>query len=383
MQAQQGGMCSSYIGNNLHVDILCFDDRIRRRLVQTEGVVVVVQLSPLSLLGFVLGNCTCALSLLAHCAIVEGRDVMSVAGLRAKRGCRGCVERRGSPVCRQRVVGRVVVRCLGGRVGRLLVVDRVVGRRGRRFPLLVCMPCRAVCCCAGKAWLGWWWRRRVVVVVVVVVNDNDFFGQAILVEVGPVGVPPSIGRARRIHGRVWRRCRGDGRQLLGLASVGGRAPTVVCIRRAASVAVVHGIAYPSGPVGELGIGHVGLVGLVVRIELMMGREGSRGRRGSRHGCRQARRVRPVVVETLRLRQRRRCSPSARQPNGPLRREMGECARAGVSVLCACACCRHRGAAQKGRALSRQGLGWRSRAMRRASSGRWPRTPGHQRATDAS
>jgi hypothetical protein len=79
----------------------------------------------------------------------------------------------------------------------------------------------------------------------------------------------------------------------------GRGPAVVGRRGAASVAVVHGIAYPSRTVGKLRIRQVRLVCLVVRIELMMGREGRRGCGGCRHGCGPFRRVR-TDVETLLL-----------------------------------------------------------------------------------
>lgn len=79
---------------------------------------------------------------------------------------------------------------------------------------------------------------------------------------------------------------------------------MVCVRGAASVAVVHGIAYPGSAVRELRIRHVRLVCLVVRIELMMGREGSRGRRGRGHGAGEARREVRTALGTLLLPQMR-------------------------------------------------------------------------------
>lgn len=77
----EGGTYGSYIRDDLHVDVLRLDHWVRRRLVQAEGVVVVVKLSPLSLLGLILGYCTRAFSLLANCAVVEWRDVMAIASL--------------------------------------------------------------------------------------------------------------------------------------------------------------------------------------------------------------------------------------------------------------------------------------------------------------
>lgn len=117
------------------------------------------------------------------------------------------------------MVGRVVVGRLGGRIGRLLVVDRVVGRGGCRLPLLVRVSCRAIRGSPGEAWLARCSRSRVVVVVI---NDNDLFGQAVLVEVGPVGVvPPPFGRPRCLHAHAGRSSGGYGGQLLWLARVCG------------------------------------------------------------------------------------------------------------------------------------------------------------------
>ena len=64
--------------------VLCLDDWVGRRLVQTEGIVMVCQLSSLGLLGFVLYYRAGALALLASRRVVERRDVMVVAGLRAQ-----------------------------------------------------------------------------------------------------------------------------------------------------------------------------------------------------------------------------------------------------------------------------------------------------------
>jgi len=70
-----------FIWDDLHVYVLRFDHWVWWRLVQTEGVVIVVELSSLGLLGLVLGYCPCALSLLADSAVVERRDVMPVTCL--------------------------------------------------------------------------------------------------------------------------------------------------------------------------------------------------------------------------------------------------------------------------------------------------------------
>ena len=112
---------------------------------------------------------------------------------------RSSVQGRCRPVGGQRVVGRVVVGCLGGRVGRVLVVDRIVSRRRGRLALLVSMAGGCALRGACRAWLA---RRRglgvvvaVIVVVVVVVNNNNLPRNAVLVEVGPVGIAPPLSRA--------------------------------------------------------------------------------------------------------------------------------------------------------------------------------------------
>lgn len=73
---------SSYISNDLDVDVLGLDHWVGRRLVEAKRVVVVVELSPFGLLGLVLGHGTRALSLLANRSAVERRDVVSIADLR-------------------------------------------------------------------------------------------------------------------------------------------------------------------------------------------------------------------------------------------------------------------------------------------------------------
>jgi hypothetical protein len=71
---------TSYVLDNLNIDILGLDDGVRRRLIQAEGVVI-VQLSSLGLFCFVLYYGACALALLAGCTVVERRDVMTIADL--------------------------------------------------------------------------------------------------------------------------------------------------------------------------------------------------------------------------------------------------------------------------------------------------------------
>lgn len=114
--------------------------------------------------------------------------MMAIA--RANRcSCRGLVGR----ICAVggcRVLGRVVVWRLRGRVGRVLVVHGVVLCRNRRFPLLVGVSRGSVCGgalrhCRGRSA----WR-----LLVVIVNDDDLFGQAVPVELVPVR-PPALGLA--------------------------------------------------------------------------------------------------------------------------------------------------------------------------------------------
>lgn len=71
------------------------------------------------------------------------------------------------------------------------------------------------------------WRQLGVVIVVVVVNDNDLFGDAVPVEVGPVGIPPPLGRARVVGGHVDGRGLCDGRQLRRVSGVGSRVSAKV------------------------------------------------------------------------------------------------------------------------------------------------------------
>lgn len=284
----RGGERRRYIRNYLDVDILGLDDRVGGRLVQAEGVVV-VEVAALRLLGLVLGGGTCALPLLADGGGLERRDVVGGAGLGAKRGGGGGIQGRGGAVGADGVVGRVVVGRLGGRVRRVLVVDGVVGGGGGRgLALLVGMAGRLG---GGGALQGG--RARGGGLVVVVVDDNDLLGQAVLVEVGPVGVAAAVvAGGGRGGGHVGGGGRLQGRQLLGVSAEGARGAARVWARvggaaGAAGVAGVHGIAYARGAGGERGgigqAGRVGLVCLVVGIELMMGRERGRGRRGRRHG----------------------------------------------------------------------------------------------------
>ena len=184
------------------------------------------------------------------------------------------------------MVGRVVVGCLGCRIRGVLVVDRVVRCcAGGCLALLVCVSCGAVRGSPLERRLS-----RRCRLVVVIVNDNDLLGQAVLVEVGPVRMPPLpfAGRSGRTHVGVGGLC--EGRQLLWVSAVGARGSADIRsrIRDAASVAVVHGIAYSSAAIRDLvGIGQAGLVCLVVRIELVMGREGCRGSGRRGHGARRS------------------------------------------------------------------------------------------------
>jgi hypothetical protein len=67
------------------------------------------------------------------------------------------------------------------------------------------------------------WRRQLgFVIVVVVVDNNDLFRDAVPVEVGPVWIPPPLGRARVVRAHVDGRGRREGRQLWRLSGVGSR-----------------------------------------------------------------------------------------------------------------------------------------------------------------
>ena len=101
--------------------------------------------------------------------------------------------------------------------------------------------------------------------VAVVVNDDDLFGQAVPVELVPVGAP-ALGGAGTAVGHVG----GDWGQLLRLA-VGLCCPAQVGIRGGVSVTVVERVAYASGAVCKGCIGERRLVGVMVGIVLVMGR----------------------------------------------------------------------------------------------------------------
>lgn len=146
--------------------------------------------------------------------------MLSVAGLGSQRGSCSCVDGRRCPVCGRRVVGRVVVGRLRGRVRRLLVVDRVVGGRGGRLPLLVSVSRRSVCGCPCEGWRA---RGRNGLDRVIIVYNNDLGWKAVLVE----GIPIRLGSSMRgpfmrmaVHGMGGRLA--HGRQLLWLSVVGRR-----------------------------------------------------------------------------------------------------------------------------------------------------------------
>ena len=127
------------------------------------------------------------------------------------------------------MVGRVVVGCLGGRVRGVLVVDGVVCRGCGRLALLVGMARRRVCggVSCRRRLLARWRQLSVVVVIIIVVNDNDLFRDAVPVEVGPVGIPPPLGRTRVGRAHVDGRGLCDGRELWRVSGVGSRVSAKV------------------------------------------------------------------------------------------------------------------------------------------------------------
>lgn len=97
-----------------------------------------------------------------------------------------------------------------------MVVDGIVRSRGSRLSLLVCMSHGAIGSGPGEARLArWWWLG----VIVIVINNDDLFGQAVLVKVGPVRISPPLCRTR-VHVERGALCKG--RQLWRLSGVGGR-----------------------------------------------------------------------------------------------------------------------------------------------------------------
>lgn len=119
-----------------------------------------------------------------------------------------------------------------------------------------------------------WWSPRRFVFVVIIVNDNDFLGNAILVEGGPVGFLLPIVHFGGGAG-------GERGQLLGLP-MSSSGPTQIRIGGVTGVAAVECVGYAVISVCELSIGRGGVVCLMVRIELVMGRKRGRGRGGCRH-----------------------------------------------------------------------------------------------------
>src|SRR5262245_13652035 len=104
----------------------------------------------------------------------------------------------------------------------MLIVHGIVCSRSSGLPLLVCVPGGPVGGVSAGLCVA---RRRPGRFLLVVVNDDDLFGQAVLVEVGPVWVAALLrAGSARVH--VGGGARGERRELLRL-SMGGRGSTQV------------------------------------------------------------------------------------------------------------------------------------------------------------
>ena len=181
----------TYIWYDRNVDLLRLDGRTwRRSIVRIRRSVL--NFPALGSLGIIRSS-ACPLSLLTDRSIFVGL-VCAIASLGAKRCCcRGVVIGRCGTVGRGGLVGGgiVVIRCLSGRIRRLLQRS-FIGGRGNGFSLLL-----SEFAGRGSGNFAWLWRRRVVI------DHDDLFRDAVFVELVPVGLaifPP--GRMCHVCGGI-------------------------------------------------------------------------------------------------------------------------------------------------------------------------------------